>query len=187
VGVGLFFAFNECRFGTPLILGKYGQQDPLQPPTWGNPVLGFLGLAFSPGKGILWFSPPLILAFLGARGLFRRAPALTLTVAGVSLCHLLVIIHLAFFGGDLCWGPRYLIPVMPLWALAFPFAAARLRHPRRLMVPLAFAGLFVQLLGISVETQRFFYERNLPASYWAFDPWLYFKDSQLIARPFEIL
>jgi hypothetical protein len=187
VGLRLFFAFNEIRFGTPLMLSRYGDQDAFRPPTWGNPVAGFLGLAISPGKGLFWFSPPLLLTCLGARRFFHRAPVLAVTVAGVSMCYLLVIIHLAFFGGDWCWGPRYVIPVMPLWALAFPFASAPFRHPRRLMVPLVLAGLLVQLLGISVETQRFFYERNLPASFWAFDPWFYFKDSQLMARPLEIL
>ena len=187
VGLGLFFAFNEMRFGTALALSRYAGDETLPLPLWGNPLAGFLGLAISPGKGMLWFSPPLLLAFLGARGLFRRAPALALTAASVSICYLLVIIHLAFFGGDWCWGPRYLIPVMPLWALAFPFATAGLRRPRRLMAPLVLAGLFVQLLGISVETQRFFYERNLPGIFWVFRPWFYFKDSQLIARPNEIL
>ncbi len=39
--------------------------------------------------------------------------ALTVLQVGEMSC-------LAFAGGDWCWGPRYLIPVMPLWAIAFP-------------------------------------------------------------------
>lgn len=186
-GMGLFCAFNLLRFGTPLALSRYGSQPAANlPPTWGDPLVGLLSLAISPGKGIFWFSPPLLLVCFGARRLWARAPALALTVAGVSLLHLLVISHLTFFGGDWCWGPRYAIPVMPLWALAFPFATSRLRRPRRLLVPLVAIGLSVQILGISLDSQRFFYERNLPGFFWVTRPWFYFHDSQLIARPFEI-
>src|SRR5207245_5602717 len=93
----------------------------------------------------------------------------------------------SFFGGDWCWGPRYAIPVMPLWALALPFAVEFHLCPRRLAAALALAGLLIQFLGISLEAQRFFYERNLPGPFLTFDPWFYFKDSQLVARPLEIL
>jgi hypothetical protein len=187
VGLVLFIAFNEVRFGTPLVLAKYGRQDIPQPPIWGNPLAGLLSLAISPGKGILWFSPPLLLTCLGARRFFHRAPALALTVAGVSMCYLLVIIHLTFFGGDWCWGPRYAIPVMPLWALAFPFAAARAPKPRLLIAPLLGVGLLVQLMGVSLDYQRFFFDRNLPGYFWMSRPWFYFSHSQLAARPIEIL
>ena len=107
-------------------------------------------------------------------------------MGGVSVSHLLVVVHLSYFGGDWCWGPRYLIPVLPLWALAFPYAAGRLRRPRLLLAPLVVAGLLVQILGISLDQHRFFYERNLPDHFWATEPWFYFRDSQLIARPSEI-
>jgi hypothetical protein len=186
-GLALFLAYNEIRFGTPLLLTRYGSHNGLLPPTWGNPLAGFLSLAVSPGRGVLWFSPPLLLACLGARRLFRRAPALVFAVAGVSVIHLLVICHLRCFGGDRCWGPRYVIPLMPLWALAFPFAAARLSRPPRLLACLAVAGLLIQIMAVSLEHQRFFYERSLPGFFWATAPWFYFHESQLIARPFEIV
>ena len=110
---------------------------------------------------------------------------LALTVAAVSAIHLLVIIQLAFFGGDWCWGPRYAVTILPLWALALPFVTLSGRA-RRLAAPLAAAGLVVQLLGISLDYHRFFYDRNLPPNFWAADPWVYFKQSQLISRPFEL-
>jgi hypothetical protein len=184
VGLGLFAAFNWLRFGSALSLGRYGAAEV---PRWGSPVAGFLGLAISPGKGALWFSPPLLLAALGARRLAARAPALAITVAGVTILHLLLVIHLTFFGGDWCWGPRYLIPVMPLWALALPFGGGSPVAGRRLLAPLAAVGLLVQLMGISLDQHRFFYERNLVPSFWASDPWFYFRDSQLVARSGELL
>jgi hypothetical protein len=48
-------------------------------------------------------------------------------------------------------------------------------------------GLIVQCLALSVEHQRFFFERGLPDFFWAKDPWFYFKHSALAARPGETL
>jgi hypothetical protein len=179
IGLGLFFGFNWLRFGSLFSLARYSMATA---PTLGSPLAGLLGLTISPGKGALWFSPPLVLAILGGRRLFARAPALAATIAAVSIIHLLVIIHLAFFGGDWCWGPRYLIPLMPLWALALPFGVLSRDKVQRLVMPLAAAGLLVQLLGISLDQHRFFYERDIPPSFWATDAWFYFRESQLIAR-----
>ncbi len=186
VGLGCFLVFNEIRWDTPLLLTRYGGLGTARVPTWGNPLAGFLGLAVSPGKGLIWFSPPLLLAFLGARALCRRAPALAAAVAGVSIIHLLIVTHLTFYGGDWCWGPRYTVPLMPLWALAFPLATLPAR-PHRLLCPLAIAGLCSQLMGVSLDQHRFFYERNIAPDFWASQPWFYFHESQLAARPFEIL
>jgi hypothetical protein len=72
----------------------------------------------------------------------------------------------------------------PLWALTFPFAAARLRRP--IVSALIVAGFSVQLMGISLDYQRFFFEHNLPPFFWL-DQWSYFKRSQLLSRPGEIL
>lgn len=185
VGLGLFLAYNDARLGSPLAAGRYGGPAAGRGLTWGDPLAGLLSLACSPGKGIFWFSPPLILALFGARKLFARAPVLAMTVAAVSAVHLLVIIQLAFFGGDWCWGPRYVVTLLPLWALALPFAA-RARRLRPLGVSLAVAGLAVQVMGISLDQHGFFYERNFPPQFWAADPWVYFKQSQLISRPTEL-
>lgn len=199
VGVVLFLGFNYLRFGTPVALARFGLSQATQTSIWGNPLAGLLGLAVSPGKGILWFSPPLLLALFGARALWTRAPVLSLVIVGASAIHLLVVIQLKFFGGDWCWGPRYALPVMPLWALAFPlaFAGAGTRTTAAQRCPrghtlracpalLAAAGLLVQLMGISLDHQRFFYEHS-PIYFDDLDPWVYFKHSQLIDRPQEIV
>jgi hypothetical protein len=186
VGLGLLLAYNEWRFGMPVLLDRYGSQTASQPRMWGDPVAGLIGLAVSPGKGILWYSPPLAMALLGARRLFARAPVLTVSIAAASAVHLLVIGNLTFFGGDWCWGPRYAIPAMALWALLLPFGLERLGPARPALHPLVLLGLLVQLLGVSLDHHRFFYERNYAPMFWAADPWIYFKQSQLIARPVEL-
>jgi hypothetical protein len=178
VGLLLFVAFNYGRFGTALAPIRY--QASLFS---GNPIAGLLSLGVSPGKSILLFSPPVILAVAGAKGLFRRAPVVVVAVILVSLVHVLLIVQFPFFGGDWCWGPRYLLILVPLWALAFPFAG--LAVGRSIIGIIVTAGLVVQLMGISIDYQRFFLERDFRPYFWV-DQWVYFKHSQLMARTREL-
>lgn len=180
-GLVALLAFNYARFGTAFYEGRY--DDPL---TFAdaNPLAAFLGLAVSPGKSLFLFSPPLVLAVLGARRLFARAPALAIAIALASLAHLLVIVQVVFFAGDWCWGPRYMLILVPMWALAFPLAAEWTR--RALVVALVSLGVLTQVLAVSVDHHRFFLERNLSPHFWATDLWFYFRDSQLVARPGEV-
>jgi hypothetical protein len=83
---------------------------------------GMLGLTVSPGKGIFWYSPPLLAVALAARPLWRRHRL----AATVFLVH--VVATLLAFGrfvhwhGDWAWGPRFVasfaVAVAPLgwWA-----------------------------------------------------------------------
>src|SRR5262249_34423061 len=137
------------------------------------------GLFLSPGKSVILFSPPVLLGALGAQRLFHRAPGLAMATWVASIIHVAVVTQLVFFGGEWCWGPRYLLVLIPMWALAFPFAV---RARRQLVTALVALGLFVQLAGISLDHQRFFLERNLAPHFWAKDDWFYLRNSQLWAR-----
>jgi hypothetical protein len=180
VGLLAFGAFNYWRFGALVPPSRYDN------PLWfsGNALAGLLSLTVSPGKSIVLFSPPVILALIGARGLFTRVPVVAAAVLLISLVHVALLVQFPFFGGDWCWGPRYLLVLLPLWALAFPLAAEGLsRWTVGIIVTL---GLVVQLMGISIDHQRFFLERGFRPYFWL-DQWVYFKHSQLLARPRELL
>ena len=187
VGIFLMLAYNDLRFGSWFEDGKF-RFLALQrhPPAMGNPLSGLLTLLLSPGKSVFLYSPPLILALFGFRKLWRRQPQLALVIAATSLLLLFFISCLSFAGGDWCWGPRYLAPLLPLWALAFPFIPQPDRK-RGLLIAVIAAGIVVQLLALSVENQRFFFARGLNDFFWAEDPWFYFKHSALFARFGEAL
>src|ERR1700676_1474524 len=55
IGFGLFAVFNVIRFGHPL---DFGIPSPFQPSYF---LSGAAGLLFSPGYGLLWYCPPVIL------------------------------------------------------------------------------------------------------------------------------
>jgi len=181
LGLLTLVIFNYARFGTPFYEGRYS--DPLIFGA-GNPLAALLGLIVSPGKGVFFFSPPLVLAFLGGRRLFARAPSLTAAIVALSVTHLLIITQVLFFGGDWCWGPRYLLVLVPLWGLALPFAVERARGG---VIPILISlGVAIQVMAIGLDHHRFFYERNLAPHFWARDQWFYFRSSQLLARPGEL-
>ena len=185
LGVALYMAANLWRHGTPWHSGK-ADNLPAAHGFWTNPAAGLLSLLISPGKGIIFYSPSVVLAIAGLRGLFRRAPALAIAVAGSTATLLLLLSPLAFFGGDWCWGPRYLATVLPLWCLAWPYALGVWQRHR---VRAAILGLsfVVQLLAVSLDHHNFFYRRRLPPFFWSSEPWFYFHESALFSRPGELL
>ncbi len=148
----LALAYNAARTGTPWGSG-YGRQATAA--AFSTPLLvGLYGLLLSSGKGILWFAPLTALvpaAFPAAR---RRlgAPALGI---GLALA-IMTLVYATFehWAGDGSWGPRYLVPLLPL-ALTLVVAAGS-GQPwqgggRRLLVGgLALAGLLVQLGGVGI-------------------------------------
>ena len=183
-------AFNDARFDDPLYTGRGGsgaglRGGALDIPTFDNPLEGAVSLLVSPGKGILFFAPPVLLALWGARPLWRRAPWLGGAVLATAALHFGMISSLSFFGGDWAWGPRYLVVLLPLAALAWaciPGEPLR-RAPVRALIG---AGVAVQLLAIGVDHQRYFFERSLPPFFWLED-WSYFRGSALLARPAELV
>jgi hypothetical protein len=184
VGLALWMNYNLARFGNPFDSGKI-VLDSGHPALLGNPLMGLTGLLASPGKSIFLYSPTILLGLLGWSSLRRREPWLGITILAVSGVHLLFISSLSFFHGDWCWGPRYLVILLPLWALAFPFAVTS-GGRRWWVVALVTAGVVVQLLGLSIVHERFFFERGLPTFFWAGNPGFYFRHSALAARPLEL-
>ncbi len=187
VAVGLMacFAYNDLRFGSFFDSGKM-RNFSHRHPVWGNPIAGLLTLLISPGKSVFLYSPPLVLGLLGIRSLWRRRPEVALVILNASVALVLFMSCYAGVAGDWCWGPRFLTSLLPLWALAFPFIPMG-KVRRGFVVAIVGAGLLVQVMALSVETQRFFFEKGLTDYFWAEDPWSYFKHSALFARASEML
>jgi len=157
------------------------------PPLFGNPLAGLGTLLVSPGKSVFLYSPPAVLAIIGMRYLRRNSPPIAFAAIGAAFILVGFISCIAFAGGDWCWGPRYLVPLLPLWALAFPFLFRAGVIRRDVILAIVGLGLVVQVLAISAENQKFFFERGLKDLFWAEDPWFYFKHSALLARINETL
>jgi len=177
--------FNQMRFGHPLNAGPSSQ--PGHPPVLGNPLLGAAGLLVSPGKSIFLFFPPLVLTFFYLRRCFRRCPALCVSLSTVVVAMFALNASLSMWPSDWAWGPRYVMLLAPILTLPMGMQGDGVVPQRSLRNLLLVLGGCVQLLGVSVEHIRFFFERRLPTFFWYADPLFYFKESQWFARIFEVI
>jgi hypothetical protein len=152
VCAALALAYNAMRTGSVLGSG-YGRQGTLEAFT--TPLyVGLDGLLLSSGKGVIWFAPLVVLVPAAFVPAWRRlgAPAAAIAVA----CALMTLVYASFehWAGDGSWGPRYLVPLVPL-ALVLVVAAHAQQPwggaPRRALVgTLAALGLLVQIGGVGI-------------------------------------
>ena len=107
VGLLLYFVYNFIRFANPLTFG--------QPLSFSFSALpqGVAGLLFSPGRGIVWYSPPVLLAIPAIRKAWKSKPTETLLIAWLFLGFLGLHSLYQNWHGGWSWGPRYLLPTLP--------------------------------------------------------------------------
>ena len=145
-------AYNAARTGTPFGSG-YGRQATAA--AFSTPLfVGLYGLLVSSGKGLVWFAPLVALAPAAFTTARRRLGAPAVGIALAVLVMTVVYATFEHWAGDGSWGPRYLVPFVPL--LFVLMVAAESGQPwrgpgRRLVVgALAVAGLLVQLGGVGI-------------------------------------
>jgi len=139
--------YNSYRFGSPTSSGYTESLLTFTAP------LNALGLFFSPGKGLIFYSPLVVLGALGLPRLWRRDRAL----AGGLLIMMLGLTCIAAsttFWGDEVWGPRYIVPTA--WALLVPIAWwADTALRRQVLVGVATLGVLVQIVAVSASYSHY--------------------------------
>jgi hypothetical protein len=144
---------NAVRFGDALDPG-YGRV--LRGGFFGgDPLAGLAGLCVSPGRGLLWMAPLVVVAPLGLWRAWSDGLRLPCLVAcGVLAACLAVAAPLRGWGGAWTYGPRYLLPALPfLWlGVARAFGTPRgSRAWRWVLLAGAAFGLVVQFPGTLVD------------------------------------
>lgn len=151
-GVMLVIGYNLARFGTPLASG-YGDEAG----AFTTPLLtGLTGLLLSPGKSLFLYAPVALLALAGAPLLWRRRRLETALLIGLVVAHVVLYAHWHAWDGGGVWGPRLLLPVVPLLAVlaapVFERATAGRCIVTRLVVGVSLAlGTVNALAGIIVN------------------------------------
>lgn len=137
-------AYNEIRMDSPLRPATTAPQylESNNALTGSIPV-GLFGLLLSPNRGIFLFSPILILLFLLPsvwRETSRTQRHLLTCFGGSAVAYMLLISKMKNWGG-FGWGPRYLLPVVPIlfYGTATVLAALWDKH-RRALVALSLAS-----------------------------------------------
>lgn len=144
---------NWTNFGHP-ILGGYGNE------YWSGSSslwLGFFGLLLAPSRGVLVYSPALLLGFFGAWRVLSGKEETTRGVRGLligwiaaSVATLLFFARWHDWSGGWCFGPRFLCETMPVACLLFGFAYVALRRPWQRGAAIALVALSVAVHSIGV-------------------------------------
>jgi hypothetical protein len=124
---------------------------------------GLVGLWASPGAGLIFFFPPVILIPIALRYMYRDNKGLFFLITYVITVNWLYYGTLSYlepisWSGGLVWGPRYLIPVLPFIILAFGTLLTYLRNKKQRLylfkvstvVSLFVLGFIINLLGTIV-------------------------------------
>ncbi len=145
---------NYFRFGSFLASGYEDQKEGIQ---FSIPILHALWIyLLSPGKGIFWYSPPLIAALLVWPDFFKRDRFLCLGFAWIVLAYLLIIGKWQNLGGW-CWGPRHLFQLTPFLLFPLPLlfcptlSESMRKTGKTLMGVTVVLGILVQIPGVLVD------------------------------------
>lgn len=144
-GVMLVLLHNLYRFGSPFIFGYTGENFVT------NPLIGAYGLLLSSGKGVFWYAPPLIVAGVAWPRLWKIHRPLVLTLLLMGLIAAPVYGAWQVWHGGWAWGPRYLVPLVPLWML--PLAALPRRRVWEIALVMALiAGVMIQWMAVRANS-----------------------------------
>ncbi len=145
---------NWSRYGSPLTFGFSA----LQHTSFTTPVLlGLYGLLISPGKGLLLYNPIAWAGLIGLAIMFRTRRREAILFALIILAEVLFFAVYEYWTGGWNWGPRYIMPVLPLLVLA---AGEWVHvHPtllrKTVLVMLCLMGFLLNLPAVLVDHSRY--------------------------------
>ncbi len=143
---------------------------------------GLYTFSVSPDRGVLIFTPVIILGFLGLITLYRKNPGLTQTLLAIICLNLLLYGMRSDPWGGWAFGPRYLIPSFGVLAVTLAVAISRFRRNILFLLLLLLLGGYsiyvntagaisstanppqVEVLGLeamSGRRERYSFDRNL--------------------------
>ncbi len=178
-------AFNWQRFGDPL---QFGYSETFN----GSLLAGLAGFLWSPDRSIFLFAPPLLALFWAFPAFIRSHGALGWRLLAIAAFTVVLYAFWPVFWGGPVWGPRYVLPVLPLLLLLTLPAVERAWQergwPRWAMATLAVLGVAIQLPAVIwnplPETQRLGQRYPLwllrPQAAWLDVAWLHGRPQGLL-------
>jgi hypothetical protein len=129
---GLFELALPLGLGVAAYIGTnlYLYDHPMPSPVdleWGTPLRTWIYQWIAWDHGLLTFTPVAFLALLGSGALWRSDRRFSAVVLGTFLIYYTFISSISIWTGGYCYGPRYLVPVIPVLMLGL---VGYLKSPR---------------------------------------------------------
>lgn len=152
LGAVVQIAWNQWRFGAPLDfgynLGAMVLQPPARPFALEDLPRGLAVQLLAPGKSLIVWAPPLLLALAALPDAWRRERGLVIGLTLGLFCALVFYAAFLYPEGGYAHGPRHLVPLVPLCLLPAALAK-RIRVP--FAVACAIAGFAICAAAASVS------------------------------------
>ncbi len=125
-------------------IGQYGEYI-------SQPVTTLLAILFSPGKGLLFYNPVLLVIPFALIPFCRQHKKTAWLIAGPVLGNLVFYSFLLYWAGDYAWGPRYQVTILPLLMLPLATLLVRMRAlpPKIGFGVLVAVSIVVQLASVA--------------------------------------
>lgn len=104
--------WNWARFGSIFTTG-YAETERFDALWW----FGIFGQIAGPARGLIWYSPVLLLALPGALWFWRNDRRIFWLNTAIIVGYFLVYGKWYMWHGGYSWGPRFVVPLMPFLAL----------------------------------------------------------------------
>jgi hypothetical protein len=150
-GIGplaLHVGLNLSLHGNAILGGYHAEEWETQPPLW----LSLGGLLIAPSRGLLVYSPALLLAPLGLVALRRDSKRQGLVIAWAGAAGLTCLFYARWYEwrGGWCFGPRFLCEALPILCLLFALGYETLASAwgRRIAEVLVVLSVAVHLVGV---------------------------------------
>jgi hypothetical protein len=148
VAIALAF-YNLTRYGDPFNTG-YLPEESFSGIWW----QGIAGMLISPGRGLLLYTPVLLMALLAAPTWLRRHPPEAALAWAIILVHLLLYGKWFMWHGGYAWGPRFLVPTLPFFVMNLTPAiewGKKSKWWQGSFLALATLSGLIQILGLGIH------------------------------------
>jgi hypothetical protein len=155
VGGLAYLWINAMKFGSITSTGYRSSLFTLSPARILREIAGLLG---SPETGLLFFFPLAVVSVFGLWRLRTEPGGMAALIAGLIGLSLIPYASIEPLGTTWTWGPRYLVPLVPLMVLAAAFWVSRPEGgtPRRaVFLTLGALGAVASLTGILMDVVPF--------------------------------
>ena len=141
------FCYNFFRFGNILEFG-YGEHGF----TFSNFLLkGLFGLTLSTGRGIFVYNPFLIMSVISFHWFIKRHEYEGYLFLSIILIYVLFYAKWIYWHGGESWGPRYLIPIIPLMSIPIAQGLKSVLSARNKKLVLIILAVFITLsFGVQI-------------------------------------